>query len=854
MVVALTLTSRSQGAQPAGSSPTSKTNIVIILADDLGSHDLGCYGNQFNETPNLDRLAKSGMKFTAAYAACPVCSPTRASLMTGKHPARLQLTNFLKGTRKVDDSPVLPADYRDFLPLEEVTLAEELKRAGYDTAAIGKWHLGDKDHGPDKQGFDFCMANGGVKGYFNPNKLVPPLPNVKSDDYLTDRLTNEACQFIARQKDKPFFLYLAHYAPHIPLQPKPALLAKYEQKLKTHPTREAGVYNPHYAAMIESLDTGVGRVLDELEKQKLTDKTAVLFLSDNGGLSAKEGDHTPATSNAPCRGGKGDLYEGGVRIPLLVRWPGLTKPDSTSAETVSTLDVLPTVCELVGQQPEPDAGSGPIDGRSFAAALKASAEPLPARPLFWHYPHFANQGGHPAGAVRDGDWKLIESYETGDYELFNLRQDPEEKNNLAAKEPQRALALRQQLARWRGTLRTNMPKRNAKYDKKFWPPFGVADFVLVNEQGKQVTKADYLGKPWICCFVFTRCRFTCPRVFSQMQMLQKECDKAGVRMVAFSVDPKNDTPASLKLKAKELGAKPERWSFLTAGPKTLVQDKAAIYRLIENSFRMPVRQTNEDDQHPDFDVIHSNNIIYVDADGHPRAKFNAMNDAEMVKLRRVISGQEPPVEPPVEKPDGAVVVGDGGAVVFANPPDKIPSDAAEEEPVAESASKPELPGWVKKLPTVNASLNGLATLLLIAGGVLIKRRQYLAHKQVMLTAFAVSVLFLASYLVYHSFNYTKSFTGPGWAKAVYLAILISHIILAITVPILAILTIRRGLKAERLSTLALSQDDPQATVMESTAAWARHRGLARITYPIWLYVSVTGVIIYLMLYHWPAGT
>lgn len=842
-------------AAPPVGSPRAATNVIVILADDLGCSDLGCYGNSFHETPHIDRLARSGLKFTSAYAACPVCSPTRASLMTGKLPARLQLTNYLKGKRELSGSPVLTADYADFLPLEEVTLAEELKKSGYATAAIGKWHLGDDAHGPQKQGFDFCIANSGNKGYFQLDKLVPPLGSVKPDDYLTDKLTDEACQFIDRQRERPFFLYLAHFAPHIPLQPKPQLLTKYQEKLKQHPAPAGSVHNPYYAAMIESLDAGVGRVLDTLEKNHLTDTTAVLFLSDNGGLSAKEGDHTPATSNAPCRGGKGDLYEGGVRIPFLVRWPGITQPQSTSPETVSTADLLPTVCELTGRQPQPSTETGPIDGRSFAAVLKTPASPLPPRPLYWHYPHFANQGGRPAAAIRDGDWKLIESYETGDCELFNLRNDPEEKHNLASSEPQRALQLRQQLTRWRCGLRislTNMPRRNPKFDKTFWPPYGVADFQLINERNREVTKADFLGRPWICSFVFTQCRFTCPRVFSQMAKLQKDCEKAGVRMAAFSVDPENDSPEKLLLKSEELKAKPEIWAFLTGAPKTMAEDKVAIYRLIENSFRMPVSEVVGPDRQPGFQVIHSNNIIYVDAEGHPRAKFNAMDDTDMVRLRRVILGEAQPVAPPVEKPDpNAVVINkDGGEVVF-NPPTEIPTDAAKEE--GKSSPQPNLPTWVRRLPAVNASLNGLATLLLIAGGIFIALGQTAAHKRIMLAAFGVSALFLASYLIYHSFHHTQRFEGSSPMRIVYLTILFSHIILAITVPFLAIATIRRGLKAEREQRLAQNSPDPQAALVQSVLGWDSHRRLARITYPIWLYVSVTGVIIYFMLYHWPTG-
>lgn len=830
-------------SQSRGAEPPKVPILVIILADDLGVRDLGCYGHAFHETPHLDRLASEGVRFTNAYAAAPVCSPTRASLITGKHPARLQLTNFLKGDRHLEESPVLPARYADFLPLEEVTFAEELKKKGYVSAAIGKWHLGTVDHGPQKQGFDVNVANFGFQGYFKFDKLAPPLSPGKPDDDLTSRLTDGACRFIEEQKDRPFCLYLAHNSPHIPLQPRSDLLAKYEAKLKRQTPPAGAVYNPHYAALVESLDNSVGRVVETLERLKLSDKTAILFLSDNGGLAAKEGPHTPATSNAPFRGGKGDLFDGGVRIPLLVKWPGLTPAGSQCESIVSTLDILPTVCELVGQKPEPFSGSGPLDGVSMAAALKDPKVSLTSRPLYWHYPHFANQGGHPAGAIRAGDWKLIESYETGECQLFNLKNDPGEAKNVAADEPQRALELRKQLTRWRSELHTNKPRKNPEYKKGLWPAYGVSDFLLTDSQGKKVGKADLLGKPWLCCFVFTRCASTCPKVTDSMLEIQRASKSAGLRLISFTVDPDYDTPEVLNKYATGKGADLSRWSFLTADPARPQADKEAIFRLIEGSFRMPVVETTGVDRKPGFEVIHSNNIIYVDAQGHPKAKYNAVLPEDVVRLRRVIEGKAQPEEPEA-------------VPTTASPQSQLD---AQDDPVTLEESNPalsdqerwaKLPEWVRRLPAVNASLNGLATLLLVVGWVLIKQRKPLAHKRVMLSAFVVSMLFLCTYLVYHAYWGKTKFSGSEGMRVVYFGILVTHVVLAACVPFLAIATIRRGLIAEKRQLNALPGSERIFDLAGAGADWERHRRLAKITYPIWLYVSVTGVIIYLMLYHW----
>lgn len=441
-------------------------NVVLILIDDLGYADVGCYGSTFHETPHIDRLAARGERFTQAYAACPVCSPTRASIMTGKYPARLKLTDFLKGKRSPEDSPLLPAPYRDELPLDEITLAELLRSAGYATGHVGKWHLGKRGFWPEDQGFDFNFAgsySGMPKSYTWPDwKGNPPVEGAFEGQYLADRLTDEACNFIAVNKDRPFFLNFCHYSVHVPLEAKPEKLAKYEAKLNERPPKPGEQCNARYAAMVESVDDSVGRVMEVLERCGIADNTVVLFFSDNGGLSVEEGPHTPATTNAPLRNGKGYLHEGGIREPLIVAWPQSIAPGSVCNTPVCSIDFLPTLCKLAGVSLT-DSGARNLDGLDISPLFRAPDAPLNRDALYWHYPHFSNQGGRPGGAIRAGVWKLIENYEFGSIELYNVDEDPGETRNLADAESARAAKMLDTLRAWRRTVDANMPVPNPNY-------------------------------------------------------------------------------------------------------------------------------------------------------------------------------------------------------------------------------------------------------------------------------------------------------------------------------------------------------------------------------------------------------
>lgn len=445
-------------------------NIVFILADDLGWSDLGCYGAQFHETPNLDRLAQQGMKFTDAYAACAVCSPTRASIMTGKYPARLHLTDWLLGTKDKPAYKLNRPDFQKFLPLEEYTVAEALKAGGYRTGLFGKWHLGeDESYYPEHQGFDVNVGGcgkGHPPSYFSPYG-IPNLPDGPEGEYLNDRLTNEALKFLDQIKDKPFFLYLPHYAVHMPLQAKEAAIEKYKAKAAKLPAGRT-VYvndlgrpvrqiqnNPVYAAMMESLDESVGRILDKLAVLGLDKNTVVVFTSDNGGFSTGRG--TPSC-NLPLRMGKGWPYEGGVREPLIVRWPGVVKPGSVSSVPVISTDFYPTLLQIAGLPLRPEQHR---DGESILPVLKGGA--LAERPLFWHYPHYHGSGSLPNGAVRLGDFKLIEWYEDMSTELYNLKNDLGEQTDLSAKMPDKTAELRQLLHNWREEVNAQMPSPNPAY-------------------------------------------------------------------------------------------------------------------------------------------------------------------------------------------------------------------------------------------------------------------------------------------------------------------------------------------------------------------------------------------------------
>jgi arylsulfatase A-like enzyme len=400
-------------------------NIVIVLADDLGVNDLGAYGRKEHRTPNLDRLAAEGLRFTAAYVASPICSPSRAALMTGRAPARLHLTTFIPGRADAPSQKLLHPPMRQQLPLEEVTLAERLRAAGYATAAIGKWHLGGAGFSPLDQGFDVYHAGQAT--------TKPSETEGGKGEY---DLTREAQRFIDANRDRPFFLYLAHNNPHIPFgSARPNLVES---------NRDA--FEPSYAATVETLDDSVGRLLAHIDSAGLRERTIVIFTSDNGGLHMPEGPHPRVTHNTPFRAGKGYMYEGGLRVPLIVRGPGLARKRVIESPVVNT-DWVPTLLQLAGAP-----AAGELDGISQTALLRSGTPKSVARSFFWHLPHYTNQGSRPAGAVRDGAWKLVEHYDDGRAELYHLVADPRETRDLSATEPARTAALRTRLREWRKSV------------------------------------------------------------------------------------------------------------------------------------------------------------------------------------------------------------------------------------------------------------------------------------------------------------------------------------------------------------------------------------------------------------------
>lgn len=444
-----------------------RPNFVFILADDLGYMDIGANNPKtFYETPNIDALAKAGMRFTDGHSACCVCSPTRGSIMTGKYPPRFGITDFIPGMK---NGKLLSAPNATQLGLEEKTIAETLREAGYANFFAGKWHLGGGEFTPNAQGFGPGLVAGGASGkanvqFYYPPSTEPP-PDAHDDPKTTDRIAHEAVKFIAAHKDKPFFAYLPFLAVHTPIGARSDLVAKYQAKAKTAPAdlflpeRDSMARqvqnNPVYAAMLEQMDSAVGRVLAALDSAGVREKTVVVFTSDNGGLSTKEGS---PTSNVPLRGGKGWPYEGGIRTAWIVSAPGIAKPGSTSDVPVITTDFYPTFLELAGLPAMPGQHR---DGVSLLPVLKGGD--LPPRPLFWHYPHYGNQGGRPHGVIREGNWKLIEWFEDGSLELYDVAADLGEKNDLALKEAERVKVMHGKLVAWRKEVGAIMPTVNLDY-------------------------------------------------------------------------------------------------------------------------------------------------------------------------------------------------------------------------------------------------------------------------------------------------------------------------------------------------------------------------------------------------------
>ncbi len=438
----LSIASRNGEAQSSGDR---LPNIVIILADDLGWADLACYGNTFNETPNIDRLARQGMRFTQFYAG-PVCSPTRANMQSGQDQARFGITQHIPGHRRpfarlID--PVMPSH----LPLEVETFAERLATAGYATGYLGKWHLGGSGFGPAEQGWQTVLECQG-------NTLPPGITGQKDVRRTADFLTEQAIDFVRAHKDRPFLLQVSHFAVHIPLSTTPELLAKYEAK----PPMPGYPSLPAYAGLLEELDQSVGRIVAAVDAAGLADNTLILFLSDNGGLEHEQSGRV-VTSNQPLRGEKGMLYEGGIRVPAIARWPKRVPAASVCDRAVITMDLYPTFVELAGAEMP---SHQPSDGVSLVPLLRDPAAPLDRQTLYWHLPHYHHCT--PASAIRHGDWKLIEFFESGAVELYHLGKDLSEQNNLAAAEPVRAKTLQAALARWRKEVGARMPRLNPDYD------------------------------------------------------------------------------------------------------------------------------------------------------------------------------------------------------------------------------------------------------------------------------------------------------------------------------------------------------------------------------------------------------
>jgi len=443
----------------------SRTNVVLILIDDLGWQDLGCYGSRYYQTPHIDQLAQDGMRFTDGYAACSVCSPTRAALLTGRYPARLLLTQWLPSGRwNRTRHRMREGRYLSNLPLEEVTIAEAMREAGYRTAFMGKWHLGTETYYyPQHQGFDINLAGrdyGAPGSYFFPFTGSWKIPSTgqtlhketplagRDGDYLVDRLAEEAEQFIRQTADQPFFLMLSHYAVHAPLQGKPDKTARYEKIPKL---RRQGP--PAYAAMVESIDDSVGRVLRTLQELQLDQQTLVIFTSDNGGFSK-------ATSNAPLRASKGSSYEGGLRVPVIIRWPGKITSGSVSREPVTSMDFYPTILAAAGLPLRPHQH---LDGKNLVPLLEGSGK-LNRDAIFWHYPHYnRHPQSFPSAVVRAGQWKLIEALETGTLSLFNLADDLGETRDLSSTEPARTAELHSRLTAWKRSVGADPMRPNPEF-------------------------------------------------------------------------------------------------------------------------------------------------------------------------------------------------------------------------------------------------------------------------------------------------------------------------------------------------------------------------------------------------------
>lgn len=476
----------------SGKSEKPKPNVIFILLDDYGYTDLGCYGSKFYETPNIDRLASEGVRFTDAYAACPVSSPTRAAIMTGRYPTNTGITDWIPGRQASNsgspDDKLLALPFNLNLSLEEITIAEMLKGNGYRTMISGKWHLGeDSVCWPENQGFDLNRGgfskgsptkNSKFNGYFSPYGN-PRLEDGPKGEYLTDRQTDEAIKFIEGKSDKPFFIYLSYYAVHNPMQAKEEHIKKFESRAESMGLTKAQTFtrerdwirkemsdnfkeriiqsNPVYAAMIYSVDENLGKLFSRLRDLDIEKNTIIIFTSDNGGLSTSEGS---PTCNYPLKAGKGWLYEGGIRVPLIVKYPGKCKSGSVVKTPVSSIDYLPTIAEMTGT----DMGKANPDGISIVRLFKK--DKMDERPLFWHYPHYSNQGVEPGSAVRLGKYKLIDNFERDRQELYDLESDLSELKDISASNPAKTRELFNLLKEWRKRTNAKMMEPNPKWKGK----------------------------------------------------------------------------------------------------------------------------------------------------------------------------------------------------------------------------------------------------------------------------------------------------------------------------------------------------------------------------------------------------
>ncbi|MDZ7723610.1 MAG: sulfatase [candidate division KSB1 bacterium] len=458
-------------AVPAVALPLQATprrpNIIMILVDDLGWTDLGCFGSDLYKTPNIDRMARDGVRFSDAYAACTVCSPTRASLMTGKYPARLHITDWIAG-HSFQNAKLLPPDWTLQLPLEETTIAEALKNEGYSTVHIGKWHLGNEPYYPEHQGFDINKGGyhkGQPPSYFSPYQHknspethIPSLEPGPAGEYLTDREAEEACGFIEKHRDEPFYINLAHYAVHIPLQAKPDRVDAYEKKIETGMKHR----NPVYAAMVESVDQSLGQIRDKLDELGLLDNTVILFTGDNGGLTYRRWLHGSVTDNSPLRAGKGSAYEGGVRVPTFIWRMNMAAKGAVCPEPVISPDFYPTLLSLARGQESVHLPEE-IDGTSLVPLLRRPDQQLERKAVYWHYPHYHPGGATPHSAIRARDYKLIKFYETGQTELYHIAEDIGETTDLSGQMPEKTRELHAMLNTWLKTVDAQMPRVNPAY-------------------------------------------------------------------------------------------------------------------------------------------------------------------------------------------------------------------------------------------------------------------------------------------------------------------------------------------------------------------------------------------------------